>query len=188
MAKDRERIKSLPADQRAEARAKVASLEERDRNKPISDGEKRVAGKRASRERFVATFEDGHTEEHWLVVPPDEERCTKKVRNGPYKGQRCRARALVGVEVCTSHGGSLANVKAAALKRMHAAADVVTQELVRIALEGEDERERVKAAAQLLDRAGLDGKATITVELKPWQEVLEGIAKGAKGKKTKGGK
>lgn len=153
------------------------------------------AGRDGHRELFRVKLRDGTMSDQWLAVPHDKRRCTAKVRKGPYAGYRCRGKRLRGADVCTTHGGALPAVKKAAQMRLLAASDLVAKQLVDIALSRKEETpDRIRAANSVLDRAGVDAKQTMTVEVKPWQKSLVDleakiISKKAKKKaKAKAGK
>jgi hypothetical protein len=147
----------------------------------------RFAGKDGHRERFVITLQDGSTSEQWLAVPKDSKRCTAKTRKGPYRGYRCRKPRLLGATVCQQHGAQLPHVREAARSRLLAYSDLAVQEMINIARsKNEETSDRIRALNSILDRAGVDGKQTITLEVKPWQEALSGIEAALEGRK--GGK
>jgi hypothetical protein len=149
------------------------------------NGANRFAGAGAKRERFIATYKDGTVEEHWVVVPRNKKRCTGKINNGPYKGQRCRKQRLRGVKVCMAHGGSFATVRQAAQKRLAAAADYISSDLIKMASDKNvEDKDRLRAMIEILNRAGVDGKTTVTIEVKPWQDVLNQVASNV-GKSNK---
>lgn len=201
--------KPPPSDQSKAARlardllkAERNSIEYRDKHKPLDmggipgtkgEGRDKMAGKDGKRRKFIARFDDGRVETHWLACPPNKRRCTGKLRGGVYKGQRCRRPALRGARVCPSHGASLPAVKEAAKKRLLAATDIAVQGLLDMAFKGRPfdgktgrkDADRIKALLAILDRAGLDGKQTILVEIAPWQEALKSIQAGLKGKAKK---
>jgi len=175
------------------ARAERHSVESRDPNKPLDlggkpgtpgIGQERWATKKGKRQKYVAKFPDGRVEEHWLAVPPKNRRCRAKIRSGPYEGQRCRKLALRGAKVCLSHGGQLPMVKLAAEKRLLAASDLAVKGLINMAFDkkGVEDANRIRAMLAILDRAGLDGKQSVTIEVKPWQEALRAIGDGLSGK------
>lgn len=141
-------------------------------------------GKEAHKEEFVCRHPDGTIEMQWLTVPDDKIRCIGKIRIGPYKGGRCRKTRILGAEVCISHGGNLENVRTAARRRLLAATDLASAELIRIALSDRNasDADKLKAIGMILDRGGVDGKSTITLEVKPWEEVLKAAAKKKTGK------
>ena len=85
--------------------------------------------------------------------------------------------AARGANVCWVHGGSAPQVKAAAKRRLEQVADVLVQRLLGFALDGESPDALALAAIRdALDRAGLKTKTAVEVEVKPWAEVMEGIA------------
>lgn len=146
----------------------------------------RFAGKDGHRELFVITLVDGSTSEQWLAVPKDSKRCTAKTRKGPYRGYRCRKPRLLGAKVCTQHGANLPHVREAARARLLAYSDMAVKEMIDIARDHrEDSADRIRALNSILDRAGVDGKQTITLEVKPWQEALAGIQESIEGGRKK---
>jgi hypothetical protein len=82
----------------------------------------------------------------------DQTRCTARRRNGT----PCNNRPIRGGTVCRMHGGSAPQVKRAAQVRLDMAADRAAAVMVRIM---EDDAaptaDRIRAAAQVLDRAGM---------------------------------
>ena len=108
-----------------------------------------------------------------LAKPLPATRCTAKVRNGEREGERCGAWAPPGSTVCNTHGYQLPVVqkKAAQLveeARQHmlgltpSAMDVIEE----IMLKGTQEAVRLKAATEILDRAGIVKQAAeINVEV-----------------------
>jgi hypothetical protein len=80
------------------------------------------------------------------------------------------------------HGGAAPQVRAAARVRLDMAADRMAQALLGIAT-ADDAPFAVKLAAirDALDRAGMSPKTAVQIEVgpsKPWEQLLEGIAKG----------
>lgn len=126
----------------------------------------------------------GRTEERkrGILTSDPERRCTGTIRRGEWAGNRCVKPAVKGGKVCKIHGGHLPNVKKAAQRRLAMAADPAAKELIYIALEkpGVEDKDRIKALLAILDRAGIGGKETIEIEIKPWQNVLKRLA--GKGK------
>lgn len=117
----------------------------------------------------------------WRVrwVPPDERRCQARGvgKTNPWQGNRCTIAALKGARVCRYHGGNLPNVKKAAQTALAMAALPAAERLIHIALRKRDvsDADRLKAIIQILDRAGVEGKQTVTLELAPWQATLQSI-------------
>lgn len=126
---------------------------------------------------------DGQTAVHreWRVrwVPPEERRCTARGvgKTNNWQGNRCTQRALKGARVCRFHGGNLPNVKKAAQTALAIAALPAAEKLIHIALKknGVSDADRIKAIIQILDRAGVEGKQTVTVELALWQQTLQTV-------------
>ncbi len=95
--------------------------------------------------------------------------CTAHLRNG--SGTRCKKQAMKGQTVCGSHGGQAPQNKAAAARRLLESIDPAAAELVRIALKGKTERDRLTAIKELFERAGFgeakriqaEGELTITI-------------------------
>ncbi len=100
--------------------------------------------------------------------------CTARRSNG----DPCKRRPIKGGTVCPTHGGSAPQTKAAAARRILAAADPAAAFLVaQMYDETLDPALRQRAARDLLDRAGLVPRSAIEleVEVKPWQQDIEGL-------------
>lgn len=95
-------------------------------------------------------------------------------------GERCQKPPINGTTVCRFHGGAAPQVKAKAKRRLEEAADRMAKELLRIASYGDDERTKLAAIKDALDRAGLGAKAEVAVEMKPWQVVFDSVTAGPK--------
>lgn len=112
-------------------------------------------------------------------VPPEGKRCTARSigKFSPYMGNQCNMKSIKGGRVCITHGGKLATVKKAAQAALAVAALPAAQKLIHIALtkRGVADSDRIKAIIQILDRAGVEGKQTIEIEVAPWQKVLERV-------------
>jgi hypothetical protein len=91
-------------------------------------------------------------------------------------GDPCKRRPINGGTVCASHGGRAPQVRAAAQRRILAAADRAAAAVVAL-MEDRETPHAVKlsAARDLLDRAGLGAKNELTVELPQWQAVIDRI-------------
>lgn len=113
----------------------------------------------------------------WRPIPPDDRRCRAIIRSvlSPWRGNQCNGYAIHGGSVCSMHGGRLPNVKKAAQRRLAMAALPATERLIYMALRKKDmsDSDRLKALAMILDRAGIEGKSTVEIEIKPWQEALQ---------------
>lgn len=126
---------------------------------------------------------DGETalNREWRVrwVPPEDRRCQARSigRTNNWQGNRCTQRALNGARVCRFHGGTIPNVKKAAQAALATAALPAAEKLIHIALKKRDvsDADRLKAIIQILDRAGVEGKQTVTVELALWQQTLQQV-------------
>jgi hypothetical protein len=126
----------------------------------------------------------------WRRVPPDGRRCRQTIRSkaSPWLGNQCARPAIHGGTVCISHGGRLPTVKKAAQRRLALASPLAADRLIYMALVKPRmaDSDRIRALLAILDRAGVEGKSTIEVEVKPWQEALSKlfVAAGA-GEDTK---
>lgn len=136
----------------------------------------------------VGTYHDDETGEEYEAerwVPREEIRCRAiaRGRDNPWRGNRCARAAIKGGTVCRIHGGNLPGVKKAAQRRLAMAALPASQKLVWIALhkKGVADKDRIRALIEILDRAGVSGKTTIEVEVKPWEKVLRSIYAGMEG-------
>jgi hypothetical protein len=125
------------------------------------------------------TDEDGKVTHVKRRVPIEVNRCIAKIvgKENPWRGNRCTKVHNRGAKVCKVHGGSLPNVKKAAARRLAMAADPAAAELINIALKkpGVADADRIRAIIAILDRAGIAGKSTIEIELKPWQNILQKV-------------
>lgn len=112
-------------------------------------------------------------------VPPDDIRCTKNVtgKMNPWRGNRCARTKIKGAEVCPTHGGNLPNVRKAAQRKLAMAALPAAERLIHMALKKQrmSDGDRLKALLAILDRAGVEGKSTVELEVRPWQTVLRSI-------------
>lgn len=113
----------------------------------------------------------------WRLVPRDEIRCRAKIRSAdnPWRGNQCANTSIPGGTVCRYHGGTLPGVRKAAERRLMLAAEPAARKLIWMALykKGIDDNDRIKALLAILDRAGISGKTTVEIEVKPWQAVLQ---------------
>lgn len=143
-----------------------------------SRGRKKIFGiripKRADEETGIKRMPrdfDGRPTPNWkrtLDKPIPAIQCT----GTNSRGERCGRWAIRGAEVCISHGGNLPNVREAADAvvqevRMRIAgltpeAAEVLEELTR---PGTADAIRLKAATEILDRAGIKGQLDINVQV-----------------------
>jgi hypothetical protein len=79
-------------------------------------------------------------------------------------GHPCKALAIKGGTVCRVHGGSAPQVRQAANRRLLEAIDPAAVELIRIALHGVTERDRLTAIKELFERAGFGSAKRVEVE------------------------
>jgi uncharacterized Zn finger protein (UPF0148 family) len=102
-----------------------------------------------------------------------EQRCKAHKKTG----EQCQLPPINGTTVCGSHGGRAPQVKAKARQRLEEAADRMARELLRMADGSGDEKTKLAAIRDALDRAGLTAKQAMTVEheLKPWQTMFANL-------------
>lgn len=119
----------------------------------------------------------GRTEKRERAVPPDARRCTAIHWSGVWIDERCVRPCQHGARVCTQHGGKLPNIKKNAQARLAMAALPAAEKLIHIALvkRGVLDKDRLKAIEMILNRAGIEGRATVEVEVKPWQDMLKAV-------------
>ena len=86
--------------------------------------------------------------------------CTAKRRNG----EPCLNYAVQGAKVCRMHGGSAPQVRAAAQVRILMASDLAAKKLVDLMQSPTvDDRVKLSAAKDLLDRANLAGTQNVEI-------------------------
>lgn len=118
-------------------------------------------------------------------------RCTGTIRNGPKKGERCPKWSIRGGTVCLQHGAHLPSVKEAAQERVEAArlrliglTEDAIDALEEIVDGSAGPQLRLKAATEILDRAGLKGAPDLTVQVEavvsPAEMIRERLAKLSK--------
>ena len=110
--------------------------------------------------------------EDWWAEHDNENRCVAHRKNG----DRCLKIAIRGASVCRFHGGAAGHVKRKARERIQLAADRMARELLGIATDGQSEAVKLNAIRDALDRSGLGAKAEVSLELKPYEEMLMVIA------------
>ena len=95
-------------------------------------------------------------------------------------GERCQKPPIMGATVCRFHVGAAAHVKRAAKARLENAADRLARQLLGMAEDPDMPPAVSSAIKRSLDRAGLNARQAheVTVGLKPWEQVLEGVWRG----------
>jgi hypothetical protein len=116
----------------------------------------------------------GRTEERERIIPPESRRCMAVHKRGFWIDQRCTQYTIKGGRVCIKHGGALPEVKKNAQRTLAMAALPAAERLVHIALFKRNvlDKDRIKALVEVLNRAGVEGKTTVEIEVKPYQEIL----------------
>ena len=96
--------------------------------------------------------------------------CRAPLKNGDDAGRRCKKKAILGGLVCRSHGAQLPAVQQAAARavedarlRLLLATEDAVVVLETLMDEGQSEAVRLRAAVEILDRAGIRGG----VEIRP---------------------
>lgn len=118
------------------------------------------------------------SEAWWATRSPDVQarRCTARLSDE--SGQRCGKAAMKGQRVCGTHGGRSKRAIEAAKRRIAETADVAAKQLLKLAFDDKQSADiRLKATLQLLDRAGVNAKTSVEVEVgvKPVNQIMEGI-------------
>jgi hypothetical protein len=106
-----------------------------------------------------------------------QRRCTAKRSNG--SGERCRKWAIRGGNVCATHGGRAKQTVEKARRRLAENADRGAKQLLKLAFDDKQSADiRLKATLQLLDRAGVNAKTSVELEVSatPSQQIIDGIA------------
>jgi len=88
----------------------------------------------------------------------------------------CGRWAMQGSNVCAIHGGKAPQVLAAARERLVMAADRMAEALLGMADESASEAVKLNAIRDALDRAGITSKQEVSLELKPWEMLLQDIS------------
>jgi hypothetical protein len=91
-------------------------------------------------------------------------------------GEPCRAHAIRGGSTCLAHGGSAPQVRKKAQERIVFAADKAAKQLIEFMQSSKvPYGVRLAACRDLLDRAGLNVGTDIRVELRKFEESIDGI-------------
>ena len=88
----------------------------------------------------------------------------------------CGRWAMQGSNVCAIHGGKAPQVLAKARERLVMAADRMAEALLDMADESSSEAVKLNAIRDALDRAGITSKQEVSLELKPWEMLLQDIS------------
>lgn len=155
---------------------------------PEAPRKHRSAGMTSAREQGTMTPVDWRPT---AAEPIPVVRCTGTLRNGVRKGERCGKWAIRGATVCLNHGGHLPSVREhaqsvveAARMRIIGLADEAIDALEELVQPGTGEAIRLKAATELLDRAGVKGAIEMKVEMTsfaaPSETINERLAEIAK--------
>ena len=97
-----------------------------------------------------------------------DRRCTARSKRS---GQRCKRRPILGGSVCVMHGGKAPQVKLAAKDRLAMLVDPAIDAL-QGALDHKDINAAIRAAKDLLDRAGLAAPKQMQVGVEPGPSLL----------------
>jgi hypothetical protein len=112
-------------------------------------------------------------------------RCTARSTR---TGEPCKRPAMLGGNVCRSHGGAAPQVKAKAQRRLQQAADALVQRLLGMALDGDTpDHVALQAIRDALDRAGLGAKQSVELSAKrpePWEEMMMDFARTSRERQS----
>jgi hypothetical protein len=137
--------------------------------------------------RFTGALDAIDATSYWKL-PPVGSRCNSlsKVRDNEgrpilnkdnqFLVRPCSKPAIHGGTVCMVHGGGRKAVQKAAEMRLLNAADSVIGALIGIALDTkQDAKARVQAINSVLDRAGIKGGSTITLDIPAYKEIAKDL-------------
>lgn len=100
--------------------------------------------------------------------------CRARRRNG----EPCRNPPMAGAAVCRMHGGAAPQVRRRAQQRLDESSEVAVLQILRIMNDAATAPAvRLAAAKEVLDRAGVVGKAELQVDVKvqTWEDVAREI-------------
>lgn len=104
-------------------------------------------------------------------------RCTGVTKNGPRAGRRCPNYSVLGANVCLRHGADLPPVRNAARRRVEEvrlrlfdASMDAAEHVIDLAANSASDAVRLKAATEILDRAGIRGGSEIDVNVRQEQD------------------
>jgi hypothetical protein len=137
------------------------------------------------RTKWSGKAEDAGSE---FQIPPDDRRCVGEAFVRDVEGRRildaegklitrhCSGWRMKGSTVCFKHGGGTEASLNAARRRLVAAVDPAIGHLVEILVSRNTETgDRLKAIAQILDRAGVRGGMDVHVANPEWQGLLKDL-------------
>lgn len=143
----------------------------------------------ADDEEPIGEPEDGHPSERGSFVPSVRrpipgQQCTATVKNGNHAGERCRRRAIYGHWICLVHGGGspLVRRKAeavvrAARMRLIDSTEMAMETIDDLMINATSEAVRLKAATEVLDRAGVRGGTEVDVTVREGQDPADLLRK-----------
>jgi hypothetical protein len=124
-----------------------------------------------------------------VAEPVPVVRCTGTVRNGPRQGERCPKWSIRGATVCLQHGGHLPSVKehaqavveAARMRMIGLTDDAIDAIEDLVTNPGTQAAVRLKAATEILDRAGIKGAPDLAITVEHTVSAADVISEKLKG-------
>jgi hypothetical protein len=110
--------------------------------------------------------------ENWWPEHDNENRCVAHRKNA----EQCLKAAIRGGNVCRFHGGAAGHVRRKARERLELAADEWPANCSAWPPVAESEAVKLNAIRDALDRSGLGAKTEVSVEVKPWEQLMGDIA------------
>ncbi|WP_426241856.1 hypothetical protein [Nocardioides sp. LHG3406-4] len=103
----------------------------------------------------------------------DSRRCSATAHR---TGERCKAPAIKGSQVCRVHGGAAPQVKRSAKERLLELLDPALASLHKVLTDPDaDDSTKVRAALGILDRTGHGPGQKIDIGVSKWDELMEGM-------------